>query len=230
MYDQKAQVIHLSTAGKVNPSKVSGRRKTVDGIKYFNAKQIKMIRRAVRDQALIDQSKNQITAIREWMITDLLTNTGMRVSETANLRCGDLKIGYTENKIFIREGKGGVSGHIVINNTLKQHLKEFLHWKQERNEKTGDDDALLIGQRGKMTSQAIQQIVKKWLKKLDLYQKGKSVHSLRHSYAVELYSKEKDLRVVQKQLRHISIQSPLIYADVTDETIGEQIKGLWNSI
>ena len=228
MYDQKAQVIHLSTANKTNPSKLSCRRKTVDGIKYFNAKQIKMIRRAVRDQAQICERKNQITSIREWMVVDLLTNTGMRVSETANLRCGDLQIGYTENKIFIREGKGGVSGHIVINNTLKQHLKAFLHWKQERNENTGDDDALFVGQRGKLTSQGIQQIVKKWLKKLDLYQKGKSVHSLRHSYAVELYSKEKDLRVVQKQLRHISIQSTLVYADVTDETIGEQIKGMWN--
>lgn len=50
----------------------------------------------------------------------------------------------------------------------------------------------------------------------------------RHSYAVELYSKGKDLRAVQKQLRHASIQSTIVYADVTDETIGEQLKGLWN--
>jgi len=45
---------------------------------------------------------------------------------------------------------------------------------------------------------------------------------------VELYSKDKDLRAVQKQLRHVSIQSTLVYADVTDESIGNQIKGLWN--
>jgi site-specific recombinase XerD len=70
--------------------------------------------------------------------------------------------------------------------------------------------------------------LKKYLKKLGLYENGKSVHALRHSYAVELYSKEKDQRAVQKQLRHVSIQSTLVYADVTDETISEQIKGLWN--
>ena len=87
---------------------------------------------------------------------------------------------------------------------------------------------MFVGQRGNWTSQAIQQVVKKYLKKLNLYERGKSVHALLHSYAVELYSKEKDLRVVQKQLRHISIQSTLVYADVTDETISEQIKGLWN--
>jgi integrase/recombinase XerD len=83
-------------------------------------------------------------------------------------------------------------------------------------------------QRGAWTSQAIQLIVKKYLKQLGLYERGKSVHSLRHSYAVKLYAVERDLRAVQKQLRHVSIQSTMVYADVTDEAIGDQIKGLWN--
>jgi site-specific recombinase XerD len=38
----------------------------------------------------------------------------------------------------------------------------------------------------------------------------------------------KDLRAVQKQLRHVSIQSTIVYADVPDESISNQIKGLWN--
>ena len=125
-------------------------------------------------------------------------------------------------------GKSPVSGHVVINDSIKKRLKSFLRWKRDLGESLGDDDYLFVGQRGPWTSQAIQQIVKKYLKRLGLYEKGKSVHALRHSYAVELYSKEKDLRVVQKQLRHVSIQSTLVYADVTDETISDQIKGLWN--
>ncbi|HQO64402.1 MAG TPA: tyrosine-type recombinase/integrase [Syntrophorhabdus sp.] len=137
-------------------------------------------------------------------------------------------MGYGESRLFVREGKGDISGHIVINESLKKHLKSFLRWKVERNEKAGEDNSLFVGQRGPWTAQAIQQIVKKYLKDLKLYEKGKSVHALRHSYAVELYSRGKDLRAVQKQLRHVSIQSTLVYADVTDETIGEQIKGLWN--
>ena len=70
--------------------------------------------------------------------------------------------------------------------------------------------------------------MKKYLKKLNLYERGKSVHALRHSYVVNLYSKDKDLRAVQKQLRHVSIQSTMVYGDVSDEMISEQIKGLWN--
>lgn len=205
-----------------------GRARSIDGVKYFNERQIKMLRRAVREQAEIDEQRKNVTGIKEWAVIDVLTSTGLRVSEAANLRCGDLKIGYSESKVFVRDGKGQISGHVVIPDSLKKHLKAFLCWKEKQGEPTGDDDFIFIGQRGAWTSQAIQLIVKKYLRKLGLYERGKSVHALRHSYAVELYSKMKDLRAVQKQLRHVSIQSTMIYADVTDEAISSQIKGFWN--
>jgi site-specific recombinase XerD len=212
---------------EVKPEKKQ-RIKNVDGIKYFNEKQIKLLRRTVRDHAELDAQKDKVTGIREWMAIDLLTCTGLRVSEAADLRCGDLKLGYAESKIFVRDGKGGISGHVVVPESLKKHLKSFLVWKEKVGESTGEEDHLFVGQRGVWTSQAIQQIVKKYLKQLGLYENGKSVHALRHSYGVELYSREKDLRAVQKQLRHRSIQSTLIYADVTEEDIQNQLKGLWN--
>jgi len=208
------------------PTKVKkqSRIKNIDGVKYFSSKQIKLLRRTVRNQA----ATGKMTAIREWMVIDLLTSTGLRVSEAANLRCGDLKIGYGNSKIFVRNGKGSISGHVIIPDNLKKHLKSYLKWKQEQGETTGKDDHFFIGQRGAMTVQAIQQIIKKYLKKLNIYESGKSVHALRHSYAMELYAREKDLRAVQKQLRHVSIQSTLVYADTTDEELAGQVKGLWN--
>jgi site-specific recombinase XerD len=229
MSGHSARIISFPSETLVKRERKSGGRiRSVDGIKYFNEKQIKLLRRTVREQAELDEQRGNVTGIKEWMVIDLLTSSGLRVSEAANLRCGDLKIGYTENKIYVREGKGRVSGHVVINDALKKHLRAFTGWKIKQGELLGEDDFLFIGQRGAWTSQAIQQIVKKYLRKCGLYENGKSVHALRHSYAVALYAKEKDLRVVQKQLRHVSIQSTLVYADVTDETISEQIKGLWN--
>ena len=229
MSGHSARIISFPSETLVKRERKSGGRiRSVDGIKYFNEKQIKLLRRTVREQAELDEQRGNVTGIKEWMVIDLLTSTGLRVSEAANLRCGDLKVGYTENKIYVREGKGRVSGHVVINDALKKHLRAFTGWKIKQGELLGEDDFLFIGQRGTWTSQAIQQIVKKYLRKCGLYENGKSVHALRHSYAVALYAKEKDLRVVQKKLRHVSIQSTLVYADVTDETISDQIKGLWN--
>ena len=222
-----SKVIRLS-AEKSGQKRKKRSIKNVDGVKYFTTLQIKMLRRAAREQAELAIQKNKVTGIREWMAIDLLTSTGLRVSEAANLKCGELKIGYGENMIFVREGKGAISGHVVIPGSLKKHLRSYMKWKQKRGEPIGPGDYLFLGQRGPWTSQAIQQIVKKYLRQLGLYEKGKSVHALRHSYAVELYAKEKDIRTVQKQLRHVSIQSTQVYADVTREEISQQLKGLWN--
>jgi site-specific recombinase XerD len=201
--------------------------KNIDGIKYFTEQQVKLIRRTVRDQAILDMDRNQVTAVREWMAIDLLTSSGLRVSEAANVRCGDVRTGYGECALFVRDGKGAKSRTVQIPDSLKKHLKRFITWKQTRGEDTGQDDNLFAGQRGPWTAQAVQQLVKKHLKALGLYESEKSVHALRHSYAVEFYRQGKDLRALQKQLGHSSVQTTQIYADVTCADIQKQLRGLW---
>jgi len=226
----KVQIIAFpaSNGCKAKNCKAGRQVKNIDGIKYFTEKQIKLIRRTVRNKAEMDQQKGKVTGPREWMAIDLLTCSGARVAEAANVRCGDLKIRYGECEVFIRHGKGSVSRHIQIPKNLKDHLKRYLKWKQENDESTGCDDHLFVGQRGPWTSQAIQQIVKKYLRALNMYESGKSVHALRHSYAVNLYRQQRDLKALQKQLGHASIQTTQIYADVTKEDIQDQLKGFWS--
>lgn len=195
---------------------------------YFNKSQIQLIRRTVRDKAILDCQKGCITSVREWMVIDILTSTGMRVAESVDLRCGDIKAGYGQSELFIRNGKGGKSREVQITDQLKTHLNSFLKWKRDRQEPTGYDDYLFQGQRGPVTSQGIQLIVKKYLKQLGLYETGKSVHALRHSYATQYYHNTRDLRGLQKQLGHSSIQITEIYADVTKEDIQKNLKGLWS--
>ena len=118
---------------------------------------------------------------------------------------------------------------MIIPESLKKHLKQFLVWKRDRGERVGEDDSIFCGQREPWARQAVQELVKKYLKKLDLYEDGKSVHALRHSYAVQLYRRERDLRAVQKQLGHSSNQTSQIYADVLEEDLGRQIRGMWQN-
>ena len=202
--------------------------RSADGFKYFNEQQIKLIRRTARDAAQLARQKGQVTAVRVWMLIDLLSSTGMREAEAANMRCGDILTGYGRSACFIRNGKGSKSRTIEVPDSLRKHLKSFIVWKEERGESTGDDDYLFIGQRGPWSPWAVGNLVKNLLKKLGIYEIGKSAHALRHSYAVELYRQKKDIRAVQKQLGHASIQVTQKYADVLTEDIQEQIKGLWN--
>lgn len=66
-----------------------------DGFKYFMELQVKLIRRTARDAAALAREKGQVTAVREWMLIDLLRSTGMREAEAADIRCGDIQAGYT---------------------------------------------------------------------------------------------------------------------------------------
>jgi len=211
----------------------NGKTKTVrsyDTVKYFTKDQIQLIRKAARDSASLALTKRRprVGAVRVWMVIDLITSTGLRVAEAADIRCGDIKSGYGQSELYVRDGKGHVSRTIQIPKTLKTHLNQFLKWKQNRNEPTGQDDYLFTGQRGPWKSSGIQQAVKVLLKSLNLYEKGRSVHALRHSYAFQLYRRQRDLRAVQKQLGHAHIQTTTIYADVSKEDIQQQITGLWN--
>jgi len=228
MGTENGRVIHFPGNQAKVSTKASRQILNIDGIKYFNQQQIKLLRRAVRDQAVLDIDRNQVTAVREWMAIDLITCTGLRVAEAANLRCGDIRAGYGESALFVRDGKGAKSRTVQIPDSLKKHLKQFVAWKACRGEPTGSDDYLFIGQRGPWTAQAVQQLTKKYLKALGLYENEKSVHALRHSYAVEFYRQERDLRALQKQLGHSSVQTTQVYADVMAEDIQAQIKGLWN--
>ena len=220
----KPELIRFPTKKPKPKNKVT----CIDGVKYFNEQQIKLLRRTVRDKATLDYEKGNVTGVKEWMVIDLLTMTGVRVAEAANIRGGDFKCGYGESELFIRYGKGCRSRTIQIPQSLKKHGNWFMNYKKQIHESVNYDSHLFIGQRGPWTSQAIQQIVKKWLKHLGLYENGKSVHAIRHSYAVALYKRQRDLRAVQKQLGHASIQTTQIYADVTKEDIQNQIKNFWN--
>ncbi len=227
----------MSNTAKILPFKPNtlstknGKRKkgpqSTDGVKYFAKKQILLLRRTVRDRAIVSAGKGNVTAQREWLIIDFLTSTGARVAEVADLRCGDVKAGYGQSSVFIRNGKGNKSRTIQIPESLKKHLKSFIAWKASRGEQVGADDYVFIGQRGALSTQGIGQIVKKYLKLLGLYEPGKATHALRHSFATQLYRKERDLRAVQKQLGHSSVQTTQIYAAVLDEDIQRQMKGLW---
>ena len=198
-----------------------------DGVKYFTETEIKLIRRTARNRAELAMMKKRVTAVREWMAIDLISSTGLRVTEASNVRCGDIHLEYGRSEIYVRFGKGSKSRTVQMPQSLKKHLKKYMEWKKDMGEATGYDDHLFMGQKGHWTRHAIQFLVKKYLKKLGLYENGKSVHALRHSYAVQLYRKEKDLRAVQKQLGHSSIQTTQIYADVTIEDIQQQIKNFW---
>jgi len=101
-----AQVIPLKRHNRLKPAKQATKVKPAEQVRYFNEPQIKLLRRTVRGAAELAKTKGQVTAIRDWMLIDLLTSSGLREAEASDLRCGDVKCGYGESALYVRNGKG----------------------------------------------------------------------------------------------------------------------------
>jgi len=133
--------------------------------------------------------------LRDKLIIRLIYATGVRVSELCSMDIGD--IDFEDNTIRVR-GKGGKIRVVFVDEETLEDIERF-----SAGRITGP---LFVGQLGRAISpRTVQHIFKKWAPE------GITPHKIRHSYASELYKRSKNLRVVQENLGHSSIQTTEIY-------------------
>jgi len=159
--------------------------------------------------------------VRDYFIIDLALSTGLRVMEIARLNCGDVFFQDNTSSLLVRNGKGGKKRLVRFNGFLKHHFLEYLQWKQSVDESTGSGDPLFLSSntRSHMSMRALQKVFKRTAARAGLSPHF-SFHCLRHTYACHLYKASGyNLRLVQKQLGHSSIQITEVYADVMEPDI-----------
>lgn len=119
--------------------------------------------------------------------------TGARAQEILNLRVNDLS--SYDQSVFIRGLKGSNDREIPIPKDTFRRLE--LH-------------ANSLGPQERLFDISYQRLYQIW----DLYRPcRKSFHSLRHTFAIHLYKKTKDIRLVQVALGHRNINNTMVYAD-----------------
>lgn len=118
--------------------------------------------------------------------------TGARAQEVLNIQRSDLNT-YDES-IFIRGLKNSNDREIPIHSQIFERLHRFA-------ENQGGHKVFDI---------SYERLYQVW----QLYRPvPKKFHSLRHTFAIELYQKTKDLRLVQVALGHRNIANTMVYAD-----------------
>lgn len=133
---------------------------------------------------------------RDALMIWLALKTGARASEILALRKVDLN--PYDRTIFIRGIKGSNDRELPLAPWLFERLRLFS--ERELNQK-GDSDLFPIG---------YHRLRQLW----DWYRPvPKKFHALRHTFAIRLYRKTKDLRLVQVALGHRNITNTMIYAD-----------------
>jgi integrase/recombinase XerC len=130
--------------------------------------------------------------VRNCLLILLGLKTGARAQELLNIQKIDINI-YDET-VFIRGIKGSNDREIPISNLIFLRLKRYMDTIEGK---------LLFD----ISYDRLYQI---WNHYRPV---EKKFHCLRHTFAIQLYKKTKDIRLVQVALGHRNITNTMIYAD-----------------
>jgi integrase len=136
------------------------------------------------------------------MLVDLLLGTGVRIGSALALDIPD--IDFTHGEIALRKTKNDNPTSVVLPAQLATKLRRFLGART-------DGPVFPAGGR-RLSTRHAQRRLAGWFAKAEV--RGKSAHSLRHSYATSLLARTGDLRLVQAAMCHSSIVSTTIYTQV----------------
>jgi hypothetical protein len=189
---------------------------------------------AVELAARRDRERGRTTWPRRFAMLTLLRYAGLRVGELATLRVGDLELHADRARVAIFEGKyrkrPGKRGarrkpdFAPLAAEAVPTLRDYLAAKETWGEPADADAWLFPSRGGHVKKRAIQTAFKKALELAGL-PLHYSPHALRHSYGVYLYRHTKDLRLVQKALRHKRSTTTETYADVLAEDVHAGVNG-----
>ena len=189
--------------------------------KFLTDEESKKLRRMCEEAAIIAKSKGNQLAVRNRFIIETALGTGLRVSELANLKVDDIHIRKGQYSLTVNNGKGGKHRVVGFNNKLKTLIQEYLDYRKSMS------SYLFASERGeKMTRFGVGRVFKTMAAKAGLDSKH-SIHTLRHTYATNLYKASGyNLRMVQKQLGHSSITTTTVYSDVLNQDLTDALENL----
>jgi integrase/recombinase XerD len=185
---------------------------------FLTPQQALSLKSYCRECAEASQRAGKKRPVRDWAILHVALDAGLRVSEICDLQIRDVILDRGHAALIVRDGKGGKKRGVRMGSALRQHLVDFIAWKEQIGEPVSGRSVLFVSSRqGPLTRTAVYRIFRKNADAVDI-PKRFSIHSCRHTYASLLYrASDFNLRLVQKQLGHRSIQTTQIYADVLNE-------------
>ena len=144
------------------------------------------------------------TRIRDLTIVTLLLGTGIRVSELVGLDVQD--IDFRNNGIRVVR-KGGSEMVVYFGDEVERQLKAYLEYRKGITPLAGHENALFYStQRRRMGVQAVENMVKKYAKKVTTTKKI-TPHKLRSTYGTALYRETGDIYLVADVLGHKDVNT-----------------------
>ena len=154
-------------------------------------------------------------AERDHAMFHLMLATGIRLGSAVALDVEDVDL--AEGELRLKSTKGDRPEKVFLSKVIRDHLRRFL----------GDRTAgrLFLGRHGKrISSRHVQRRFRMWCHRAKI-SRAASTHSLRHSFATQIYQSTDDIFLVQQALRHRNITSTLVYVRINEDKVRDALNG-----
>lgn len=159
----------------------------------------------------LETMRDNVEALRDLVLIDILASTGMRVGELVKLNIED--INFTERECIVL-GKGNKERVVYFDARTKIHLKRYLENRKDNNK------ALLISLKApynRLSIAGVELRLRKIGEKLGI--KKVYPHKFRRTLATIAIDKGMPIEQVQKLLGHEKIDTTLQYAMVKQSNV-----------
>ena len=160
---------------------------------------------------------------RNYAITTLFLNCGMRLSELVGINIPDILFNECQLNVI---GKGNKERIIYLNKACMRAIDDYLKVRPKTGLDADAEKALFLSERKQRISRRmVQQIIYDELRQAGLDTNKYSVHKLRHTAATLMYQYgQVDIRALQELLGHESISTTEIYTHVSNDQVRDAVE------
>ena len=160
------------------------------------------------------------TGERNRAMLHVMLDAGLRLSEATALRWRDIDL--NTGKLMVRQGKGAKDRTLWIGD---EDIELLRAWRERQATTVGHaPEHVFTTLKGKPVSgRYVQQMLRRYVNRAGI-SKRITPHSLRHTFATDIYSDTANIRLTQKALGHASLQTTQLYTHIVDEELEAAMK------
>lgn len=179
----------------------------------FNSDQVKAL--------LARPDQDTFTGLRDYMIMQLLLDTGIRLEELCNAKVSDVDL--RSCSIYIRQGKGRKSRTVFFGLESRKSVLRYLAFTGITNEA---DMNLVLNQDGQpLKPRSIQERISLYAHAAGIKGVRPSPHTFRHTFAKMFLMSEGDPYALRDLLGHNTMSTVIIYLKLFREDLYLKYKG-----
>jgi integrase/recombinase XerC len=157
--------------------------------------------------------------IRDYAIIQTFLQTGIRLSELANLRVDDVDVEH--RLLTVRQGKGKKDRQIPLVDDAVKALRNYMRYRNTQF--IVDDEILFLAKNGtSLNVSTVKYTVAKYVKRAGIRKKV-GVHTLRHTFGAHKADKNMSLATLQELMGHKKKETTLKYIHLAKTNLRQEM-------